>query len=180
MSARIHDRELLDRLEALPAAPFSGTAWRVARRGRDPLLGAAAGGRWSPADAGQVLYTSLEKEGALAEIHFRLSLEPVLPSRFELELHQLEIDLRQVVQISGMGELERLGVDARRYGTTQYERTHAVSAAAQFMEYEGMLVPSARSSTLNLVIFLDQLAADSTLSLLHSSAIDWSTFRPGG
>jgi hypothetical protein len=92
----------------------------------------------------------------------------------------MEIELRRVLQVSHMGELEGLGVDTRRYGTTQYERTHALSAAAQFLEYEGMLVPSARFSTLNLVIFLDQLAADSTLSVLHSSAIDWSTIRPDG
>ena len=74
---RVHDRELLDALEALAPETFDGDVWRVAREGRDALLGASAGGRWSPSGGFEVLYTSLDAEGALAEIGYRLSLEPV-------------------------------------------------------------------------------------------------------
>ena len=66
---RCSDREALKKV-----------VWRVARRGRDPLRGAIANGRWSAIGEFEVLYTSLEADGALAEVGHRLSLEPVWPS----------------------------------------------------------------------------------------------------
>src|SRR6266404_5750678 len=71
---RIHDGVVLDALEALDPEPFRGAVWRVTRRGREPLRGAAAHGRWSASGEFEVLYTSLARDGALAEIGYRLSL----------------------------------------------------------------------------------------------------------
>ncbi|MBV8119117.1 MAG: RES domain-containing protein, partial [Alphaproteobacteria bacterium] len=65
---RIHDRALLDVLETIDPEPFRGEVWRVARKGRDPLRGSVAHGRWSPNAEFEVLYTSVERDGALAEI----------------------------------------------------------------------------------------------------------------
>ena len=75
-ASRQHDRELLDALESHPSEAFCGEIWRVTVKGRDPLRGSAAGGRWSPPGEFEVLYTSLARAGALAEIGYRLSLEP--------------------------------------------------------------------------------------------------------
>jgi hypothetical protein len=73
-----HDRSILDALEAIDREPFAGEVWRVTRKGRDPLRGSAANGRWSSSGGEfEVLYTSLEHDGALAEIGYRLALEPV-------------------------------------------------------------------------------------------------------
>jgi hypothetical protein len=74
---RVHDRAILDALEAIDPEPFDGEVWRVTRKGREPLRGSSAQGRWSGNCELEVLYTSLMREGALAEIRFRLSLEPV-------------------------------------------------------------------------------------------------------
>ncbi len=61
-----HDRRILDALEAIDPERFAGEAWRVTRKGRDPLRGSAADGRWSPGGGEfEVLYTSLERDGAL-------------------------------------------------------------------------------------------------------------------
>jgi RES domain-containing protein len=87
--SRQHDRELLDALESHPSEPFSGETWRVTSKGRDALRGSTAGGRWSPPGEFEALYTSLSRAGALAEIGYRLSLEPVWPSRLEHELHRI-------------------------------------------------------------------------------------------
>ena len=80
-SGRVHDRAILDALEAIDPVLFEGEVWRITRKGRDATRGSAAYGRWSPGALFEVLYTSLEREGALAEIGYRLSLEPVWPSR---------------------------------------------------------------------------------------------------
>ena len=92
-SGRIHDRAILDALEVLDPTPFNGTVWRVTRKGREPVRGAAADGRWGASGEFEVLYTSLEREGALAEIGYRLSLEPVWPSRIEHEIHVFQAAL---------------------------------------------------------------------------------------
>src|SRR5215831_18904541 len=89
-SMPVHDRGILDALETVDPERFHGGVWRVARKGRDPLRGSIANGRWSPSSGEfEVLYTSLERAGALAEIGYRLSLEPVWPSRVEHELHRI-------------------------------------------------------------------------------------------
>ena len=86
-SGRLHDRALLDALEALDPEPFRGVVWRVTRKGREPLRGAAANGRWSMTGEFEVLYTSLEREGATAEIGISAVAgthlaEPILNTKF--------------------------------------------------------------------------------------------------
>jgi hypothetical protein len=59
---RIHDRGILDALEAIDPEPFKGEVWRAARKGRDALRGSTAHGRWSPSGEFEVLYTSLRTQ----------------------------------------------------------------------------------------------------------------------
>src|SRR5690348_10940431 len=95
--SRRHDRAILDALEALDPEPFAGRVWRVTRKGRDPLRGSSSRSRWSPGSALEALYTSLEREGALAEIGFRLSLEPVWPSLIEHNIHLIEVQTERTL-----------------------------------------------------------------------------------
>src|SRR5436190_2632299 len=104
-AARIHDRVILDALEVLDPEPFRGTVWRVTRKGREPLRGAAAHGRWSSSGEFEVLYTSLERDGALAEIGYRLSLEPVLPSRIEHEIHAIGVEAERTLRFADVASL---------------------------------------------------------------------------
>src|ERR1700732_509685 len=97
-SGRIHDRIILDALEAMKPASFSGRVWRVTRKGREPLRGAAAHGRWSASGEFEVLYTSLDRDGALTEIGYRLSLEPVWPSRIEHEIHTIQAEAKRTLR----------------------------------------------------------------------------------
>jgi hypothetical protein len=171
---RIHDRALLDALEAIDPEPFSGEVWRVARKDRDPLRGSVAHGRWSPNDEFEVLYTSLERDGALAEIGYRLSLEPVWPSRIEHEIHRIGAEIDRILKLADLETLGPLGVDVSRYQTFEYEATQAIAAAAHFLECHGMLVPSARYGCLNLVVFTER---DVNLILTESQPVDWDSWR---
>src|SRR5690606_27614928 len=141
LSGRVHDRLMLDALEALGSRPFSGTVWRVTRAGRDGLRGSTADGRWSANGEFEVLYTSLEREGALAEIGYRLSLEPVWPSRITHEIHEISVEAGSALQIADLAGLASLGVDVARYGSFDYTATQAIAAAANFLELDGLLVP---------------------------------------
>ena len=109
----VHDRSILDALEAIDPERFAGEVWRVAPKGRDALRGSAANGRWSPSSGEfEVLYTSLERDGALAEIGYRLSLEPVWPSRIEHELHLIEVETERTLRFAELQSLAPLVIFA--------------------------------------------------------------------
>jgi hypothetical protein len=173
-SGRIHDRVILDALEALDPEPFNGTVWRVTRKGREPLRGAAAHGRWSSSGGFEVLYTSLEREGALAEIGYRLALEPVWPSRIEHELHTIAVEAERTLRFFDLASLTRFGVDIARYRSFDYEATQALAAAAHFLELDGIIVPNARFDCPNLVIFVERAGAP---VLIESDPVNWEAWR---
>ena len=140
------------------------------------IRGSAANGRWSPGGTVEVLYTSLERDGALAEIGFRLSLEPVWPSRIEHEIHEIGVKTIRTLQLADIHGLAAYGVDVSRYESFDYDATQALAAAAHFLEFDGLLVPSARHPSTNLVIFMDRDAATS-LHVKHTDLVDWSAWR---
>src|SRR5882757_6282121 len=102
---RVHDRSLLDTLDKLRPEPFDSDVWRVARKGRDPLTGSSASGRWGAPGELEVLYASEARDGALAEVGFRLSLEPVWPSRIEHQIHVLAARTERLLRLVDMREL---------------------------------------------------------------------------
>jgi RES domain-containing protein len=172
---RVHDRAILDALEALETETIEKTVWRVCRKGRDPLRGAVANGRWNAVGEFEVLYTSLEREGALAEVGFRLSLEPVWPSKIRHQIHSLNIKLSRALRFADLAQLERLGVNTSKFESFEYTATQAIAAAAHFLEFDGLIVPSARFDGSNLVVFLDRV---STLpKLIRTDEIDWMAWR---
>jgi hypothetical protein len=171
---RIHDRIILDALEALDPEPFDGNVWRVTRAGREPTRGAAAHGRWSPSGEFEVLYTSLVRNGALAEIGYRLSLQPVWPSRIEHEIHTISIRTERNLRFPDVASLAPFGVDAARYRSFDYSATQAIAAAANFLGFDGLIVPNARFACANLVIFTER-APD--LALTETVGVDWETWR---
>jgi len=176
---RVHDRAILDALEKMSPVSVDSSVWRITRKGRDPILGSLANGRWSPGGTVEVLYTSLERDGALAEIGFRLSLEPVWPSRIAHELHEITARTESTLHFADIPSLASCGIDTARYESFNYEATQAVAAAAHFLEYNGLLVPSARHSSHNLVVFADRVAAIS-LVVKQTEAVDWPAWRRRG
>lgn len=167
-----HDRALLDALE-VAAIPFSGNVWRIAQVGRDPLKGSSLSGRWSGGDY-SVLYTACERDGALAEIGFRLSLEPIWPSRLQHLLHEIKVECEKVIDLSDLPALEKLGVTTPKYKSLDYSVTARISAAVAFLEYDAMLVPNARFACRNLIIFNER---PNSLELVKSSPVDWNAWR---
>lgn len=175
-SGRVHDRAVLDALDAKDPIPFEGTVWRITRAGRDATRGSAANGRWSPGGSIEVLYSSLERDGALAEIGYRLSLEPVWPSRIQHEIHELSAQSERSLQFADVASLSTLGVDVSRYESFDYGATQALAAAAHFLEFDGLLVPSARHSSANLVLFMDR-GFPGSLEIRSSELVDWGSWR---
>lgn len=177
MTSRRHDRVILDALEAMEPEAFAGDVWRVTSRGRDPLRGSTAEGRWSPAGEFEVLYTSLERDGALTEIGYRLSLEPVWPSKVQHQLHRIAARTKRSLRFPDVAALAPFGVEAARYPSFEYEPTQTLAAAARFLGFDSLIVPSARSSALHMVVFLDAILDDGALTVLDSEDVDWDGWR---
>jgi hypothetical protein len=160
-------------LEKLEPEPFDSDVWRVTRQGRDPLRGASSNGRWGAPGELEVLYTSEQRDGALAEVGFRLSLEPVWPSLIRHQIHVLAVKAERTLRLVDMRELGDLGVDISRYETFEYGATQAIAAAAHFLEFDGLQVPSARFSCSNLVLFTDRVSHAGQIQLVSSEDVDW-------
>ena len=68
----IHDPRLLDQISGFPEGVFTGTVYRCTGLMKDPTAFSYAGGRWAPPGGEPggfpVLYTSLERKAALAEV----------------------------------------------------------------------------------------------------------------
>jgi hypothetical protein len=84
----------------------------------------------------------------------------------------LAIKTERLLRLVDMLELEKLGVDVSRYETFDYSATQAIAAAAHFLEFDGLLVPSARFKCNNLALFTDRVSPRH-LQLVSSEDVDW-------
>ena len=174
---RARDLDLLDALDACTREKFSGKVWRVAREGRDPLLGAASKSRWCDG-AFDVLYTSFERDGALAEVHAYLTLQPVFPSKIRFRDYEIDAATEKTLVFADLAALGRIGVEAATYRERDYSRTQPIADAAFFLGFDGLTAPSARWACQNLVLFTDRLAPDGLAVTRQGAApIDWSAWR---
>ena len=180
-SSTIRDSSLIDALDQHPRVKFEGTVWRVVREGRDPMQFGRSGGRWDDTTF-DVLYTSLEREGAIAEMYFHLLRgQPVFPSKVRFTLHQLHVSLSDAVRFDDLSGLASLGLDQSRYGqlsynerNTEYPRSQEIAEVAFFLDADGLIVPSARHLCLNLIAFGDRLPPGSVEQVKDHGLIDWS------
>jgi RES domain-containing protein len=171
---KARDLELLDAIDKLARTAFEGQVWRVVREARDVLLASRVGARWDPGTF-DVLYTSLGHDGALEEVYFHLSRQPVFPS-VPFRIHRIRVGAKRILRLEQMALLEQLGVDVRNFANTDYSRTQAIGDAAFFLGFDGLLVPSARSQFSNLVLFADRLEI-ADMEVEHSEPVDWKTWR---
>lgn len=178
------DSSLLDAVEAVPSAPFAGTAWRITREGRDPAQCSAVGGRWDDRSF-EVLYTSTHPDGARAEMYFHLSRgQPVFPSRVAYRLHELTIALDSCLRIATLEVLGVLGLKTASFGQMayserqlEYPRTQDIAEAAHFHGRDGLLVPSARSAHPNLVVFCGPAGPAAVDAVRDHGPVDWDAWR---
>lgn len=172
---RPRDLALLDALDAHAGVPFEGAVWRIVRAERNPTQGYPAGARWDPGTF-DVLYTSLEREGALAEIYYHLSRQPVFPSKLQSVLYELRVRTKKTLLLADMAALEHLGVESETYLSLAYDRCQEIGDAAAFLGFDGLLVPSARWKCRNLVLFTDRLGSDD-LTVIRREDVDWHAWK---
>lgn len=181
---RIRDNELIDAIEAASETVFESNVWRVVRADRDPLQGSSPGGRWDDGSF-DVLYTSEEADGALAEMYFHIMRgQPVFPSSMVFHLYELHVALGRALRLADMAALEGLGVDAGKYGALGFSRKHEeyrrlqeIAEAAHFLEFDGLIVPSARWNCRNIVLFTDRVQPENLKISGDHGPVDWRAWK---
>ena len=172
---RARDLELLDALDAETGVAYEGHVWRIVRAERNVLEGFASKARWDPGTF-DVLYTSLEPEGALEEIHFHFSRQPVFPSKIRSVLHRLAVKTKRTLQLSDMTALTKLAIVPDQYETLDYKRTQEIGDAAFFLGFDSIMAPSARSKCSNLILFMDRIEL-TDLKIIESDEVDWGAWQ---
>lgn len=181
---KVRDNELIDAIEAAPETEFEAVVWRVVRGDRDPLLGSSPGGRWDDATF-DVLYTSAESDGALAEMYFHLTRgQPIVPSRMEFRRYEIRVALSRALRLESTAELEALGVEEAGYGSLKYGRaqeeylrTQEIAEVAFFLEYDGLIVPSARWQCRNVILYTDRVPPEAMTIVRDHGVVDWADWK---
>lgn len=170
----LHDRELLDLLEHVPAKEIETPVWRVAWRSRH-VLDVGGGGRWNPPGRFDAVYTSLEANGAMAEVYHYLSRAPVLSSA-EKMLYRIDVRTNRTAVLTDPELLVRLGLDSGQFQNVNPTLCQQIGSAAHLLEHDSLLVPSARWNCMNLVIFPDYLPIDSLVPD-EGKPVNWPAWR---
>lgn len=170
----IHDPVLLDRLSGLPVEVFAGEVFRATRKNLDPLAFSSRAGRWGRDGGAAILYTSLAREGALAEIVFHWSQLTPLPSK-PVMLHRLRATTKNSLRLIRT-QLPSLGIEPAHFGHLGYTQTQAIGEAVAFLGHDGLITPSVRWDCDNLILFNDNHGIENELDVLSSEAVDWITW----
>jgi RES domain-containing protein len=171
----IHDQGLVDQLSVLAVERFDGEVFRVTGASADPLASSVNGGRWAPRGNGTdvpILYTSLKRDGALAEVVSYLAMLTPLPTSKPLKVSRLGVSTSQTLRLARV-TLERLGVDMTQYGVRDYRLTQNIGAALAFLGLDGLIAPSARWACDNLMVYTANHPLTERLELIDAEAVDW-------
>lgn len=150
----VFDPALLDRLQAIDPSPFEGIAFRHMFGDYPPDRENTRGARWNPTDV-SAIYLSIERETAIAEGDHMIAVQPLRP-RIRRTVYTVRLTLGSVLDLRGPGQLEALGVGPQELAGDDHSACRQVGGGVAWLGHDGLLVPSARSSGSNLVIYPDQ------------------------
>ncbi len=156
---------LLDRGLAVEPRPWEGTVFRHMFGDYPPDRENTRGARWNPPDT-PAIYTSLSRAGALAEAEHQLAVQPMRPRVSRRTVYELAVRLRGLLDLTNPELLASVGITAAELGADDMTVCQRVGGAVAWLDADGLLVPSARSEAINLVIFPSNLPPDSTLDVL--------------
>lgn len=109
------------------------------------------GARWNPRGIA-ALYLCLERSGVIAEGDFAVAAQPFRP-RARRFVYEVGLSLANVLDLSDPTTLASTGLHDSDIASDDHSACREVGAAVAWLEHDGLLVPSARTSATNLVIY---------------------------
>jgi len=152
------DERLVQSVNDLGTAPWSGTTYRYTTARRDPLSGEGArrfGGRWNPPDLFPTVYLADpvatcmgEVERAAADAHITVEGMLSVPRL----LHTITVHDLPVLDLRSPEACDAVGLETEDL-TGDWDGCQTVGHAAWFLEVAGVLAPSAVGTGLTLALF---------------------------
>ena len=161
------NEEIVERVNELGPSTWSGTMHRHTSLGRDPLSGEGArrlGGRWNPRGVFSTIYLAQPEFTAIRELeHAAAAASMFLDDLLAVgrELHTIEVEAVEVLDLRDPSRLLAVGLSPDDVGDADQTACQAVGHAAWFLEFAGVLAPSARNKQgLVLATFESRLHPD--------------------
>lgn len=164
-----HDPTLLDAIEDLGSEPFDGVVWRHMFNDNPPELANTRGARWNPPGLAAI-YVSLERDTAVAEGQHAIDLQPLRPRAARRVLYEMHLALGQVLRLTP-DRLSKVGLTMGHVRDLDFEPCRRVAAEVAWLGWDGMLVPSARHSGLNVVVLLNEMRGSSSFERLSKQEL---------
>lgn len=164
-----NDRELLEQLDKLPAAPWQGIVYRHMFADYSPDRENTRGARWNPPGT-PAIYTSVERALALAEAEYQIGLQPVRP-RVRRTIYGIAVTLGSALDLTDRAALACLGVGEAELESLDHTACQRIGGAVEWLGHDGLLVPSARGPGTNLVIFPNQQRADYEFRVIDAEVL---------
>ena len=117
------------------------------------------------------MYTSLSRDGALAELSFHWGMLTPLPSKPAV-LSRIKAEMESSMRLLHT-DLQNFGINDTEYQQLNYNKMQEIGAAVAFLDCHGLIVPSARWPCENLVIFTDNLHETEDLVVAEVEEVNW-------
>ena len=168
-----HAPKLLEVLESLDSRAFDASVWRHMFAENHPSRANDLGARWNPPGV-PAIYCSLNRATARAEGDHLVSIQS-LPPTADRSIYEIHVRLRRVLDISTDSALSDLGLTLEKISSNNFTVCQRIGDAAEWLEHDGIIVPSARHSGSNLVIFPRNQGADSVFEVKKREVIKRAT-----
>jgi RES domain-containing protein len=155
----IYPPEMLDTLQSAAVSSWEGTVYRHMFGAYPPARSNTTGARWN-APLLAAIYTSLERETALAEAEYAIASQPLRPKAKRM-LYTIRVALQNVIDLTAPDLLPQLGITADVLSAVDQSLCRFIGGAVTWLGHDGLFVPSARwAGGTNLVIYQQDPSSD--------------------
>ena len=165
----IYRPELLDVLQAAVKAEWQGEVYRHMFGNYPPTRPNIGGARWNPPGL-EAIYSSCERETALAEAQYYLKLQPVRPSVTRV-LYTLQITVNGVLDLTTADLRVAAGITDSILRGSDFEPLQHIGSAVRWLGHHGLLVPSVRRQGGANLVILEPDPARVTIEIIQTESI---------
>lgn len=150
-------RDLLESIDRIGSATWSGRAFRHTSAGREPLAVGTSyvlGGRWNPPEIVPTLYLAFPVEACVAEFLRAAQGQAHGTESFQArEIHEVEVRDLRVLDLTSQEALEEVGLTEEDIRSNERGPCQEVGAAALYLGLQGVVAPSATGIGFVLAVF---------------------------
>src|SRR5438045_962841 len=126
--------EVLDILQSAAVSAWEGTVYRHMFGSRRPVCSNTTGARWNDPTGGAI-YTSCERETALAEAEYYIAAQPLRP-KAKRTLYTIRVSLKTVLDLTAPGLLDRLEITTDILQNDDQSPCRRIGAAANWLGHD--------------------------------------------